>query len=86
MGTALKEMQDLTDEALMDSFRFDMRFHDALGLTLDDTDLTIRTLYNFRERVVGSAAVKAMFVEVTDQIIAKLKLDLSRQRLGPVHN
>lgn len=41
----LKEMLDLTDEALMDSFRFDMRFHYALGLRLEDTELSVRTLW-----------------------------------------
>lgn len=81
----LKEMLDLTDEALMDSFRFDMRFHYALGLTLDDTDLTIRTLYNFRARVIGSEAVGAVFATVTDRIIAILHLDVSLQRMDSTH-
>jgi hypothetical protein len=81
----LKEMLDLTDEALMDSFRFDLRFHYALRLDLEDTTLSIRTLYNFRERVVGSPAVSATFERVTDQIIAILGLNTGEQRLDSTH-
>jgi hypothetical protein len=81
----LKEMLDLTDEALMDSFRFDLRFHYALRLDLEDTELSIRTLYNFRERVVGSPAVSATFEQVTDQIIAILGLKTGEQRLDSTH-
>ncbi|MBF0463373.1 MAG: transposase, partial [Magnetococcales bacterium] len=81
----LKEMLDLTDEALMDSFRFDLRFHYALRLDLEDTALSIRTLYNFRERVVGSPAVSATFEQVTDKIIAILGLNTGEQRLDSTH-
>ena len=81
----LKEMLDLTDEALMDSFRFDLRFHYALRLDLEDTALSVRTLYNFRERVVGTPAVAATFEHVTDQIIAILRLNLGDQRLDSSH-
>ena len=81
----LKEMLDLTDEALMDSFRFDLRFHYALRLDTEDTTLSIRTLYNFRERVVGSPAVLATFEKVTDQIIAILGLNTGEQRLDSSH-
>ncbi|HIJ85449.1 MAG TPA: hypothetical protein HPQ00_14760 [Magnetococcales bacterium] len=81
----LKEMLDLTDEALMDSFRFDLRFHYALRLDMEDTTLSIRTLYNFRERVVGSPAISATFERVTDKIIAILGLNTGEQRLDSSH-
>ncbi|MBF0429363.1 MAG: transposase [Magnetococcales bacterium] len=81
----LKEMLDLTDEALMDSFRFDLRFHYALRLDMENTTLSIRTLYNFRERVVGSPAVSATFEQVTDKIIAILGLNTGEQRLDSSH-
>jgi hypothetical protein len=83
--SVLKEMLDLTDEALMDSFRFDMRFHYALRLTLDDTAMAIRTLYYFRSRVVGSEAVGATFDAVVDRIIKVLELDISQQRKDSTH-
>ena len=81
----LKEMFDLTDEALMSSYRFDMRYHYALGVTLEDTELAIRTLYYFRAAVAGSDAVGATFDEVADRIIATLGLDTSRQRKDSTH-
>lgn len=81
----LKEMLDLTDEALMNSFRFDLRFHYALRLDLEDTAMSVRTLYNFRARVVGSPAVSATFERVTDQIIAILGLKTGEQRLDSTH-
>lgn len=83
--SVLKEMLDLTDEELVDAYRFDMRFHYALGLTPDETDFSIRTLYYFRQRVVGSKAVSATFDAVTDQIIAELNLDVSQQRMDSTH-
>lgn len=81
----LKEMLDLTDEALMDSFRFDMRFHYALGLILEDTELAVRTLYYFRAHVAGSEAVGATFEKVTDQIIEALGVNTGTQRLDSTH-
>ena len=81
----LKEMLDLTDEALMDSFRFDLRFHYALRIDLEDAEMSIRTLYNFRLRVVGSPAVSATFERVTDQIIEILGLNTGEQRLDSTH-
>ncbi|MEO5368413.1 MAG: transposase [Magnetococcus sp. WYHC-3] len=83
--SVLKEMFDLTDEALMGSFRFDMRFHYALGVTLDETGMALRTLEYFRARVVGSEAVGATFDAVTDRIIETLGLDTSRQRHDSTH-
>ncbi|MBF0282895.1 MAG: transposase [Magnetococcales bacterium] len=38
--SVLKEMFDLTDEALMGSLHFDMRYHYALDLTLEETGLS----------------------------------------------
>lgn len=81
----LKEMLDLTDEALMDAFRFDMRFHYALGLCLDDTELSVRTLYYFRSRVAGSPLVGTTFDRVTDQIIETLGLNAGKQRMDSTH-
>lgn len=83
--SVLKEMFDLTDEALMGSFRFDLRFHYALGLTLEETGVTLRTLEYFRARVAGSKAVGATFDEVTDRIIEALGLNTGQQRHDATH-
>ena len=81
----LKEMLDLTDEALMESFYFDLRFHHALRLPLDEASMAIRTLYYFRQRVVGTPAVMATFTEVTKRIAEALSLSLGDQRLDSTH-
>jgi hypothetical protein len=81
----LKEMLDLTDEALMESFYFDLRFHHALRLPLGEVTMAIRTLYNFRNRVVGTPAVMTTFNEVTKRITETLSLHLDQQRLDSTH-
>ncbi len=83
--SVLKEMFDKTDEELMGSFRFDMRFHYALGVTLEETGMALRTLEYFRARVVGSEAVGATFKEVTDRIIKALGLNIGQQRHDSTH-
>lgn len=50
----LKELNDLTDEELMDSYYFDYRFHHALGVSnLSDDWICINTITNFRKRLVS---------------------------------
>ncbi|GAB0057488.1 hypothetical protein SIID45300_01817 [Candidatus Magnetaquicoccaceae bacterium FCR-1] len=83
--SVLKEMFDLTDEALMGSFRFDLRFHYALGLSMEETGVTLRTLENFRARAMKSEAVGATFQEVTDRIIEALGLNTGQQRHDSTH-
>ncbi|MBF0284910.1 MAG: transposase [Magnetococcales bacterium] len=78
--SVLKEMFDLTDEALMGSFRFDLRFHYAPSLTLEETGISLRTLENFRARVVG-----ATFDEVLERMIETLGLNTGRQRHDSTH-
>jgi hypothetical protein len=83
--SVLKEMFDLTDEELMGSFRFDLRYHYALGVTPEETGMALRTLEYFRARVVGSEAVGATFKEVTDRIIEVLGLNTGQQRHDSTH-
>src|SRR5690625_4370 len=50
----LKELNDLTDEELIDSYYFDYRFQHALGVSdLIEEGLCINTLTNFRSRLVS---------------------------------
>ncbi|MEQ6391364.1 transposase, partial [Bacillaceae bacterium S4-13-58] len=53
----LKELNDLTDEELIDSYYFDYRFQHALGISdLSEESLCINTLTNFRSRLVAYEA------------------------------
>ncbi|GAB0056042.1 hypothetical protein SIID45300_00341 [Candidatus Magnetaquicoccaceae bacterium FCR-1] len=74
--SVLKEMFDLTDEALMGSFRFD---------TLEKTGVSLRTLELFRARVLKSEAVGETFDEVTKGIIDSLGLETGQQRHDSPH-
>lgn len=53
----LKEINDLTDEELLDSYYFDYRFQHALGISdLSEEGLCINTITNFRSRLVAYEA------------------------------
>jgi len=83
--SVIKEMDDLTDEQLLDSYYFDTRYQYALSVTPDEAYLTPRTLYYFRERVVGDKGVQKVFDTITDKIIETLSLSLGKQRLDSTH-
>ena len=83
--SVIKEMDDLTDEQLLDSYYFDTRYQYALSVTPDEAYLAPRTLYYFRERVVGDKAIQKVFDTTTDKIIDALSLSLGKQRLDSTH-
>ncbi|MFH1623855.1 MAG: transposase, partial [Pseudomonadota bacterium] len=84
--SVIKEMDDLTDEQLLDSYYFDARYQYALSVTPEEAYLAPRTLYYFRERVVvGDKAVQKVFDTTTDKIIEILSLRLGKQRLDSTH-
>lgn len=50
----LKHLFNLSDEQLFENFYLDIRYNVALGIQdLNEGDISIRTLYNFRNRVVA---------------------------------
>ncbi|MBF0272159.1 MAG: transposase [Magnetococcales bacterium] len=79
--SVLKEFLELTDEELEQAVRFDLRFHYALGLDLDETDLSLRALYRFREQVVSSSEAVLIFDTVADRIIGQLGPEMGRSGL-----
>lgn len=83
--SVIKEMDDLTDEQLLDSYYFDARYHYALSVTPEEAYLAPRTLYYFRERVVDDKAGQKVFDATTDKIIEILSLRLGKQRLDSTH-
>lgn len=83
--SVIKEMDDLTDEQLLDSYYFDARYQYALSVTPEEAYLAPRTLYYFRERVIGDKAVQKVFDATTDKIIETLSLRLGKQRLDSTH-
>lgn len=83
--SVIKEMDDLTDEQLLDSYYFDTRYQYALAVTPEEAYIAPRTLYYFRERVVGDKAISKVFDAVTERIIKILSLHLGKQRLDSTH-
>ncbi len=83
--SVIKEMDDLTDEQLLDSYYFDARYQYALSVTPEEAYLAPRTLYYFRERVVGDKAGQKVFDATTGKIIEILSLRLGKQRLDSTH-
>jgi len=87
----LKAGYGWSDEELYDAIQFDLQVRYALGLR-DMTTLPfeLRTVYNFRQRVsqhmqeTGENLVEQVFVQVTDQQLAALKLRGGQQRMDSV--
>ncbi|MBF0214886.1 MAG: transposase [Magnetococcales bacterium] len=77
----LKEVWEMTDEALENAVRFDLRFHYALGLEVDETDWNLRALYRFREHLLSSPETMWMFDTVATRIVAQLDASLIRPGL-----
>ena len=84
----LKEGRHWSDEELYDHFCFDLQVRYALGCDVfGEGDFCLRTLYNFRQRVVdhalstGENLFATVFQQVTDSQMAKLKVRTEMQRL-----
>ena len=78
----LKYLFTLSDERLFDHFYMDLRYKVALGIQdLSEGDISIRTLYNFRKRVVayteehGVNPIQKVFEELTAHFIQKAGIE-----------
>ena len=84
----LKAMFDYTDEELLDQFDFNLLTARALGQdNLGDISLSERTIYYNRQRLLdyenktGRNLLEEEFKAITDEAIAKLKLNTKIQRM-----
>jgi hypothetical protein len=84
----IKGMFDYTDEELIDQFHFNLLTTRALGQdNLGDLTLSERTLYYNRERLLdyeartGSNLLEEEFRTITDDALAKLKINAKVQRM-----
>jgi len=84
----LQQMEDLTDEAAIRQFAFNIEWHYALNVT-DPSDanayVSVRTLQTMRERVGALGLVQSLFENVTEALAKLFDLDPSRQRIDSVH-
>ena len=81
----LKEVFDLTDQEPLERLAYDMMFHMALGLDVDEADCCQKTLHNFRAKLMASGADALLFKSLTDEIIKVLGVDVGKQRLDSTH-
>ena len=81
----LKEMFNLTDQEALEQLEFNLLWHHALGLDMDETHLPQKTLHNFRVRLIRHDGGRLAFEETTDRIIQALGIGTGRQRLDSTH-
>ena len=81
----LQQLQDLTDQQVVDALAFDVRYQHALGLTGEDAYLSRRSHVQFRTRLVAAdpqrALLRGVFEAVGAAAIDDLKLTSSAQRI-----
>jgi hypothetical protein len=87
----LKSAFGWSDEELYDEIQFNLQVRYALGLRdMGPVPFELRTLYNHRQRVsrhmqeTGQNLLEGVFVQVTDQQLAALKLKTGHQRMDSV--
>ena len=81
----LKEMFNLTGQEALEQLEFNLLWHHALGLDMDETHLPQKTLHNFRVRLMRHDGGRLAFQETTDRIIQALGIGTGRQRLDSIH-
>ena len=84
----LRQLFDLTDKEVVDSFNFDARFMRAVGLKrIGQKNLCYRTVYEFRDRIVehaketGNNLMEELFEELTDELIDIADLETEIQKM-----
>ena len=77
----LKEMFDLTDIEALEELEFNLLWHHALGLEMEEAHLAQKTLHNFRVRLMEHDGGRLAFCETTDRMIEALGLRTGKQRV-----
>ena len=81
----LKEMFDLTDMEALEELEFNLLWHHALRLEMEEAHLAQKTLHNFRVRLMEHYGGRLAFSETTDRMIEALGLRTGKQRLDSTH-
>jgi transposase len=83
--SVIKENFQCTDSRLIEALQYDLLVQYALRVDPFQAQISIRTIYNFRERVMSSPALKETFFAILDEIINKASIKTSFQRLDSKH-
>ena len=81
----LKEMFNLTDDEALEQLEFNLLWHHALQLDMEETHLPQKTLHNFRVRLMQHDGGRLAFQETTERIIQALGIRTGKQRLDSTH-
>lgn len=85
----LQELYDLSDQQVLDTFGFDVRWHYALNVIPQDAYLSRRSLVEFRRRLAdkdpGMTIIRTIFEDISKAAIQKLGLSTSEQRVDSTH-
>ena len=81
----LKEMLHLTDDEALEQLEFNLLWHHALRLDMEETHLPQKTLHNFRVRLMQHDGGRLAFQETTERIIQALGIRTGKQRLDSTH-
>lgn len=81
----LKEHFNLTDQSLLGSLEFDLRWQYAFDINNLESHICQKTLHNFRVLVTTNNKAREIFTGVTDKIIQKSELSTEKQRLDSTH-
>jgi hypothetical protein len=85
----LQELNNLSDQQVLDTFSFDIRWRYALDISDEEDYLSRRSLVEFRRRLATKdpemKLVRNVFDNIRDSAIKKLGLSVSNQRLDSTH-
>lgn len=81
----LKERHQLTDEEVLGSLEFDLRWQFAFDINVFEGHICQKTLHNFRSLVTTNKKAQEIFMGITDKIIAEAGLCTGKQRLDSTH-
>jgi hypothetical protein len=81
----LKEMHSLTDQEVLGSLEFDLRWQYAFDINAFEGHICQKTLHNFRTLVTSNNKARELFAGITDKIIETAALSTEKQRLDSTH-
>jgi Transposase DDE domain/Transposase domain (DUF772) len=85
----LEEWHDLSDQAALDTFSFDIRWRYALDVDEQEDYLSRRSLVEFRRRLSAydpeMKLIRSVFDDIRDSALTKLKIATGNQRLDSTH-
>jgi hypothetical protein len=81
----LKEYHHLSDEQVLGSLEFDLRWQYAFDINALESHICQKTLHNFRVLVTTNDKAQEIFTGITDKIINSAGLSTEKQRLDSTH-